>query len=58
MNVVITGMTRDAGVIYYPTLCEIIIGFGLVSTVLLIYLFLCENFNILIKNNDNELGNS
>ncbi|MDR2439550.1 MAG: polysulfide reductase NrfD [Planctomycetaceae bacterium] len=52
MNVVITGMIRDAGVIYYPTLCEVIISFGLVSTVLLIYLFLCENFNILLKNND------
>ncbi|MDR0609636.1 MAG: hypothetical protein LBG58_05955 [Planctomycetaceae bacterium] len=52
MNVVVTGMTRDAGVIYYPTLCEIIISLGLVSTVLLIYLFLCENFNILLKNND------
>ncbi|MDR1963450.1 MAG: polysulfide reductase NrfD [Planctomycetaceae bacterium] len=47
MNVVITGMARDAGVIYYPTLFEVVISFGLVSTVVLIYLFLCENFNIL-----------
>lgn len=54
MNVVITGMTRDAGVIYYPTLCEVIISFGLVSTVLLIYLFLCENFNILLKEKECE----
>jgi Ni/Fe-hydrogenase subunit HybB-like protein len=52
MNVVVTGMIRDAGVIYYPTFCEMITCLGFVSIAVLIYLFLCENFNILKNNND------
>ena len=46
MNVVITGMWREAGSPYYPALTEILVTVGLVSGGILAYMFLCENFNI------------
>ena len=48
-NVVITGMWRDTGVVYYPSFFEVVIASGLVTGALLAFLFLCENFNILGK---------
>jgi len=48
-NVVITGMWRDANIIYYPSLFEIVIALGLVTSAVLAFLYLCENFNILGK---------
>ncbi|MDR3182214.1 MAG: polysulfide reductase NrfD [Planctomycetaceae bacterium] len=47
LNVVITGMARDTGSIYYPALTEITVSVGLVTGGVLVYMFLCENFNIL-----------
>ncbi|MDR0392200.1 MAG: Ni/Fe-hydrogenase cytochrome b subunit, partial [Planctomycetaceae bacterium] len=46
LNVVVIGMMRDMGEFYYPTIYEIIVSVGLVSAGILIYLFVCENFNI------------
>ena len=47
MNVVITGMMREAGSPYFPAVTEILVTVGLVSGGILVYMFLCENFNIL-----------
>jgi Ni/Fe-hydrogenase subunit HybB-like protein len=47
MNVVITGMIRETGSIYYPAVTEILVTLGLVAGGILAYMFLCENFNIL-----------
>jgi Ni/Fe-hydrogenase subunit HybB-like protein len=47
LNVVITGMIRETGSIYYPAWTEILVTVGLVSGGILAYMFLCENFNIL-----------
>ena len=47
MNVVITGMWRETGSIYYPAVTEILVTLGLVAGGVLAYMFLCENFNIL-----------
>ena len=46
MNVVITGMIRETGSIYYPAVTEILVTLGLVAGGILAYMFLCENFNI------------
>ena len=48
-NVVITGMWADCGVPYFPSPFEFVIAFGLVTTAVLAFLFLCENFDILPK---------
>jgi Ni/Fe-hydrogenase subunit HybB-like protein len=48
-NVVITGMWRDTGTIYFPSFFEVVISLGLVSAAVLAFLVLCENFNILEK---------
>jgi Ni/Fe-hydrogenase subunit HybB-like protein len=47
LNVVITGMIRETGSIYYPAWTEILVTVGLVAGVILAYMFLCENCNIL-----------
>jgi len=47
MNVVITGMMREAGSVYIPAVTEILVTVGLVAGGILAYMFLCENFNIL-----------
>jgi len=47
MNVVITGMIRETGSVYIPAVTEILVTLGLVAGGILVYLFLCENFNIL-----------
>jgi len=47
LNVVITGMIRETGSIYYPAPTEILVTVGLVAGGILAYMFLCENFNIL-----------
>ncbi|GHT11314.1 Ni/Fe-hydrogenase cytochrome b subunit [Planctomycetales bacterium] len=47
LNVVITGMVRDTGSIYYPAITEIAVSVGLVCGGILAYMVLCENFNIL-----------
>ncbi|GHT26078.1 Ni/Fe-hydrogenase cytochrome b subunit [Planctomycetales bacterium] len=47
MNVVVTGMWADAGSVYYPAVTEVLVSVGLVCGGILVYLFLCENFNIL-----------
>ena len=47
INVVITGMIRETGSIYYPAVTEILVTLGLVAGGILAYMFLCENFNIL-----------
>jgi Ni/Fe-hydrogenase subunit HybB-like protein len=47
MNVVVTGMWTDAGSVYYPAVTEVLVSVGLVCGGILVYLFLCENFNIL-----------
>jgi len=47
LNVVITGMWADAGSVYFPAVTEVLVSVGLVSIGILVYLFLCENFNIL-----------
>jgi Ni/Fe-hydrogenase subunit HybB-like protein len=52
INVVVTGMIRDAGSIYYPALTEIAVSVGLVSAGILAYMFLCENFNILEESHE------
>jgi Ni/Fe-hydrogenase subunit HybB-like protein len=54
MNVSITGMARDAGAFYFPSLFEFIVMFGIVAGVLLVYLFMCENFNILTADEEHE----
>ncbi|MDR3108936.1 MAG: hypothetical protein LBU65_04505 [Planctomycetaceae bacterium] len=54
MNVSITGMARDAGVFYFPSLFEFIVMFGIVAGVVLVYLFMCENFNILTTEEEHE----
>jgi len=46
-NVVITGMWRDTDALYYPSLFEVIIALGLVTSAVLAFIFLCENFKIL-----------
>jgi Ni/Fe-hydrogenase subunit HybB-like protein len=53
-NVVVTGMWRETtgmswnpSVVYYPSFFEITIALGLVSTAVLAFLVLCENFSIL-----------
>jgi Ni/Fe-hydrogenase subunit HybB-like protein len=46
MNVVVTGMMREMGELYYPSIYEIIVSVGLVSAGILVYLFICENFKI------------
>ena len=46
-NVVITGMWRDTGIVYYPSPFEFIIAFGLVTTAVLGFIYLSENFSIL-----------
>ncbi|MCL2624008.1 MAG: polysulfide reductase NrfD [Planctomycetaceae bacterium] len=51
-NVVITGMWRDTGVVYYPSFFEVVIALGLVSTAVLAFLYLCENFSILKSEHD------
>ncbi|MDR2643270.1 MAG: Ni/Fe-hydrogenase cytochrome b subunit [Planctomycetaceae bacterium] len=50
MNVVVTGMIREMGGFYYPSIYEIIVSFGLVSAGILVYLFVCENFKIVDPN--------
>jgi Ni/Fe-hydrogenase subunit HybB-like protein len=47
MNVVITGMMRETGSVYVPYWAEILVSVGLVTGGILVYMFLCENFNIL-----------
>jgi Ni/Fe-hydrogenase subunit HybB-like protein len=47
MNVVITGMWRETGSIYYPAVTEVLFSLGLVTGGILVYMLLCENFNIL-----------
>ena len=47
MNVVITGMIRETGSVYYPAMTEVLVTAGLVAGGILVYMFLCENFNIL-----------
>ena len=46
MNVVVTGMIRETGSVYYPAVTEILVSVGLVAGGILAYMFLCENFNI------------
>jgi Ni/Fe-hydrogenase subunit HybB-like protein len=46
LNVVITGMIRETGSIYYPAIPEILVTVGFVAGGVLVYMFLCENFNI------------
>lgn len=45
-NVVITGMWKSAGAIYYPSFGEIIITIGVTSLGILAYLFVVENFHV------------
>ena len=47
LNVVITGMIRETGSVYYPAISEILVTVGFVTGGILAYMFLCENFNIL-----------
>ena len=47
MNVVITGMWRESGSVYYPAVTEVLMTVGLVAGGVLAYMFFCENFNIL-----------
>jgi len=47
MNVVVTGMWAETGSVYYPAITEILVTVGLVTGGILVYMFLCENFNIL-----------
>lgn len=47
MNVVITGMTSEAGTVYIPFVAEILVTVGFIAGGILAYMFLCENFNIL-----------
>jgi len=46
-NVVITGMWREAGAVYYPSPFEVVIALGLVTTAVLAFIYLSENFSIL-----------
>ena len=52
-NVVITGMIRETGGVYYPAISEILLTLGFVAGGILAYMFLCENFNIL-RNESHE----
>ncbi|MDR1485498.1 MAG: polysulfide reductase NrfD [Planctomycetaceae bacterium] len=47
LNVVVTGMIREMGSFYYPTIYEITVSAGLVAAGVLVYLFICENFKII-----------
>jgi Ni/Fe-hydrogenase subunit HybB-like protein len=53
-NVVLTGMTRQAGVFYYPSLGEVFITLGIISTGILAYLFIAENFDVFSGHHDLE----
>jgi Ni/Fe-hydrogenase subunit HybB-like protein len=46
-NVVITGMWRSTDSFYFPSPFEFIIAFGLVTTAVLAFIYLSENFSIL-----------
>ena len=46
-NVIMIGMSREAGSSYFPSGMEIVLTIGLVTGGILVYMFLCENFNIL-----------
>ncbi|MDR1480086.1 MAG: polysulfide reductase NrfD [Planctomycetaceae bacterium] len=46
LNVVVTGMAREMGSFYYPTIYEIAVSVGLVAAGILVYMFICENFKI------------
>jgi len=46
-NVVITGMWTSAGSVYIPAVTEILLTVGLVTGGILVYMFFCENFDIL-----------
>jgi Ni/Fe-hydrogenase subunit HybB-like protein len=52
LNVVITGMIRETGSIYYPAVSEVLVSTGLVCAGILGYMFMCENFNILGEEED------
>ena len=47
MNVIMIGMSRTADTPYFPSGMEIVLTIGLVTGGILVYMFLCENFNIL-----------
>lgn len=49
LNVVVTGMARNAGSLYLPAISEVIISLSLVAIGALVYLFVCENFPVLGK---------
>ena len=54
MNVVITGMITETGSMYIPAVAEVLVTVGLVTGGVLVYLFLCENFNILGNESDDN----
>jgi len=49
MNVVFTGMAQSAGGHYFPSIWEWLITLGMWSVLALAYLFVVENFPILVK---------
>ena len=46
-NTVITAMWDNAGVPYFPSALEFVIVLGLITSALIGYIFICENFSIL-----------
>lgn len=46
INVVFTGMSASAGASYFPSFMEVAITLGLISTGVLAYLFIVENFEV------------
>ncbi|MBS4025761.1 MAG: Ni/Fe-hydrogenase cytochrome b subunit [Clostridia bacterium] len=47
LNVALVGMSRSAGVSYFPVFAEITITVGIVATGILVYTFMVENFSVL-----------
>lgn len=54
VNVVFTGMAANVGTGYFPSIWEIIVTLGMWSVLALAYLFVVENFPILVKEEEEE----
>jgi len=54
LNVVFTGMAANVTTSYFPSIWEIIVTLGMWSALALTYLFVVENFPILVKEEEEE----
>ncbi|MDD4169304.1 MAG: Ni/Fe-hydrogenase cytochrome b subunit [Desulfotomaculaceae bacterium] len=54
MNVVFTGMAGSVGTSYFPSIWEWLLTIGMWSGLVLVYLFVVENFPILVKEEEED----